>query len=55
MNGCGFVGQSKAGLVNHMCQRHGRMVEVMKTCPFCNRMFGSQGIIMYMRFCPERT
>ena len=33
-NGCGFVGQTTAGLVNHVCQRHGRMVGLMKTCRF---------------------
>ena len=27
--GCGFVGQTKARLVNHATQRHGRMARVM--------------------------
>ena len=32
--GCDFVGQTRAGLVNHVWQRYERMARVMKKCPF---------------------
>ena len=31
--GCGFVGQTKAGVVNHIRQKHGRMGRVMRYVP----------------------
>ena len=38
--GCGFIRQSRAGLVNHAWwQRHGRMARVMDKYPFCEERF----------------
>ena len=54
-DGCEFVGQTRANLVNHVCQRHGWMVGLKETCPFCSQIFGRQGIGMCKRFCPART
>ena len=49
--GCDFVGQTKAGLVNHVRQRHGSMAMVVLQCPFCGQSFRKQGLTMHMRFC----
>ena len=49
--GCVFLGQSKAGLVNHVWQRHGRMAGVMEKCCFCGAMYGKQGLPKHSRFC----
>ena len=49
--GCDFVGQTKAGLVNHVRQRHGSMTMVVLHCPFCSNPFWKQGLTLHMRFC----
>ena len=49
--GCSFVGQTKAGLVNHVRQRHGRMSRVLEECPFCGGSYHKQGLPMHKRFC----
>ena len=49
--GCGFIGQTKAGLVNHVRQRHGRMARMMGICPFCKEKVHKQALIMHSRFC----
>ena len=49
--GCVFVGQTKAGLVNHVRQRHGRMSGAMEKCCFYGAMYGKQGLLMHRRFC----
>ena len=55
--GCMFVGQTKAGLVNHTRQRHGRKAQLQNKCAFCDKSFHKQGITMHMRHCqmnPDR-
>ena len=49
--GCMFVGQMKAGLVNHTRQRHGSKVQLQHKCTFCDKSFHKQGIIMHMKHC----
>ena len=49
--GCVFVGQTKAGLVNHVRQRHSSMAMVMERCAFCDEAFHKQGITMHSRYC----
>ena len=49
--GCGFGWQTKAGLMNHVRQRHGRMVRVMEIGSFCKEKFHKQGLPMHSRFC----
>ena len=49
--GCMFVGQTKAGLVNHTRQRHGRKAQLQHKCTFCDKSFHKQGITMHMRHC----
>ena len=36
---CVFGSQMRVGVDNHVCQRHGRMVGVMETCPICEHLF----------------
>ena len=49
--GCVCVGQTKAGLVNHLRQRHERMARVMEICSFWKEKFYKQGLPMHRRFC----
>ena len=49
--GCMFVGQTKAGLVNHTRQRHGSKAQLQHKCTFCDKSFHKQGIPMHMRHC----
>ena len=49
--GCNFVGQNRAGLVNHVRQKHGRLSRVMEKCPFCGGSYHKQGFPMHKRFC----
>ena len=51
VTGCSFVGLSKAGLVNHVQQRHGRLARVKEKCPFCEHSVCKQGLSMHKRFC----
>ena len=51
--GCGFVGQSKAGLMNHFRQKHGRAAQERQRCPHCEKLFQKQGITMHMRYCMD--
>ena len=37
MTGCGFVGLSRAGLLNHVCRRHGRLARLKEKRPFCEQ------------------
>ena len=45
--GCDFVGQTKAGLVNHIRQRHGSMAMVAIKYSFCSQPFQKQGLAMH--------
>ena len=49
--GCGFVGQTKVRLVNHIKESHGRMARVMEICPFRKRKFHKQRLPMHTRYC----
>ena len=49
--GCMFVGQMKAGLVNHIKQRYGSSAQLKRKCTFCGKSFHKQGITMLMRHC----
>ena len=49
--GCSFVGQTKAGLVNHVRQRHVASAQTRIPCPHCGGLFHKQGIHMHVRFC----
>ena len=51
--GCGFVGQTKAGLVNHSRQRHGSGAQVRLPCPHCRGVFHKQGLSIHTRYCHE--
>ena len=44
--GYDVVGQTKAGLLNHVQQRHARMARVMEKCPFCKERFCKQELPM---------
>ena len=49
--GCRFVGQTKAGLVNHTRQRHGSTAQFQHKCTFCGQSFHKEGIAMHTRHC----
>ena len=49
--GCAFVGQNKAGLVNHIRQRHGVMAQARVRCSHCGELFHKQGVVMHQRYC----
>ena len=51
--GCNFVGQTKAGLVNHTRQRHGVSARAQYPCSHCGGLFCKQGLLMRQRFCQE--
>ena len=51
VTGCGFVGLSKAGLMNHVRQQRRRLAKVKEKCPFCQRSVCKQGLPMHKRFC----
>ena len=53
--GCTFVGQTKAGLVNHTRQRHGMASQVCHPCPHCVGLFRKQGLYNHSRFCCENA
>ena len=48
---CAFVGQNKAGLVNHIRQRHGVMAQARVRCSHCGELFHKQGVVMHQRYC----
>ena len=50
--GCNFVGQTKAGLVNHTRQRHGVSARAKYPCSHCGGLLHKQGLLMHQRFCP---
>ena len=50
-HGCHFVGRSKAGLVNHVRQKHSSVVQHQLSCPHCGKPFHKQGFSMHVRFC----
>ena len=52
-HGCGFVGQSKAGLVNHVRQKHSRAAQCQQRCRHCGRWVQKQGLTMHARFCVD--
>ena len=41
--GCHFVGRTKAGLVNHVRQKHCSVALDRKSCPRCRKSFHKQG------------
>ena len=45
------IGQTKAGRVNHIRQKHGKMARVVEICHFCKGKFHRQGLSMHTRFC----
>ena len=49
--GCSFVGQTKAGLANHVRQRHVASAQTRSPCPHCGGLFHKQGLHMHVRFC----
>ena len=51
--GCNFVGQTKAGLVNHTRQRHGVSARTQYPCSHCGGLLRKQGLLMHQRFCQE--
>ena len=52
-HGCCFVGRSKAGLVNHVRQKHSSIAQCQQRCPHCRKSFQKQGVIMHVRFCKD--
>ena len=46
-----FVGQTKAGLVNHVRQIHGWMAEMNELCLRCGRMIRYKGVMMHKCYC----
>ena len=55
LHGCVFVVQTKAGLVNHVRQRHDSMVMVMEWCDFCDKACQKQEITMHSIAIVRRT
>ena len=53
--GCTFVGRTKAGLVNHIRQRHGVVYRVFHPFPHCRGSFCKQGLHNHSRFCRGST
>ena len=53
--GCDFVGQSRAGLVNHIRQRHDILAQVQLPCPLCDGLFKKQGLHNHIRFCQGKS
>ena len=51
--GCTFVGRTKAGLVNHIRQRHGVVSQVFHPCPHCGGSFHKQGLHNHSRSAVE--
>ena len=51
--GCCFVGNTKAGLVNHVRQIHSRAAQCWYGCVHCGKLFLKQGLVMHERFCKE--
>ena len=53
-SGCGFVAQSRAGLVNHRRQKHRQQkhsASALTPCQFCRRTFRPQGLRNHEMFC----
>ena len=50
---CGFVGRSKAGLVNHVGQKHSGAAQCRQRCPHCGRLLQKQGYTMHVRYCED--
>ena len=50
-SGCGFVAQSRAGLVNHRRQKHSAYALTPVPCQFCRRTFRPQGLRNHEKFC----
>ena len=50
-SGCGFVAQSRAGLVNHMWQKHSASAMTTVPCQFCRRSFRPQHLRNHEKFC----
>ena len=53
-SGCGFLAQSKAGLVNHTSLKHTTMAQHKLRCEYCGRHFKVQGMIMHQRYCASK-
>ena len=53
VQGCSFVGQTKAWLVNHTTQKHGVTAQVHNPCPHCGPLLRKQGMHNHMRFCSK--
>ena len=53
-SGCGFVVQSRAGLVNHKRQKHSASAMKTVPCQFCRRSFRTQGLRKHEKFCSSR-
>ena len=49
--GCLFIGQTKAGLINHSRQKHSSEAQSQLQCPYCGHSFQRQGIVIHIRFC----
>ena len=49
-SGCAFVGQTKAGLVNHSRRKHSSETQSWLQCPHCGCYY-KQGMVMHIRYC----
>ena len=49
-HGCQFVGRSKAGLVNHVRQKHSRVAQIQRRCSHCGKLFQKQGFTRHEKF-----
>ena len=50
-HGCQFVSRSKAGLVNHVRQKHNRVAQNRRRYSHCGKLFQKQGFTMHKKFC----
>ena len=54
-HGCCFVGWNRAGLVNHVRQKHSSVVQHQQSCPSLLKPLHKQGFTMHERFCKNRS
>ena len=50
-SGCSFRAQTKAGLVNHIRQKHSQAAQCQLQCSCCGRWVKKQGFTMHNRYC----
>ena len=49
---CCFVGQTKAGLVNHVRQAHSATTQSASQCAHCSKSFIRQDLRIHVKFLP---